>query len=194
MLSEAILRYAVSQNDAVRQAACYGLGILATRTDPAVFAQWSESILKALSSAIALPVGKASKSHGHARDNAIAAIGRILKHQTVDTAYWLPYWAQLLPIRHDKMEARLMHEQLATFVMQNSQLVLKPEGAFHSLLPHIVKVFGEILDTKVINPATVPMVKTFFQQLKASELSALSELWAALPDLHRKRISALLEG
>ena len=194
MLSEAILKYAVSHNDAVRQAACYGLGILATRTDPAVFGQWSESILKALSSAIAMPVGKASKSHGHARDNAIAAIGRILKHQTVDTTYWLPYWAQLLPIRHDKMEARLMHEQFAAFVMQNSQLVLKPEGAFHSLLPHIVKVFGEILDTKVINPATVPMVKTFFQQLKASELSALPELWAALPDLHRKRISALLEG
>ena len=194
MLSEAILRYAVSPNDAVRQAACYGLGILATRTDPTVFIQWSESILKALAAAIAVPVGKSSKSHGHARDNAIAAIGRILKHQTVDTSYWLPYWAQLLPIRHDKVEARLMHEQLATFVTQNIQLILQPDGAFHPLLPHIVKVFGEIIDTKIINEATVAMVKVFFQQLKASELNTLGDLWNALPELHRKRISALLEN
>lgn len=194
MLSDAILRYAVSQNDAVRQAACYGLGILATRTDPAVFAQWSDPILKALAAAIAVPVGKSSKSHGHARDNAIAAIGRILKHQTVDTTYWLPYWAQLLPIKHDKVEARMMHEQLATFVSQNCQLLLQPEGAFHALLPHIVKVFGEILDTKVISQPTVGMVKAFFQLLKSSNLATLPELWNSLAENHRKRISALLEG
>lgn len=194
MLSEAILKYAVSANDAVRQAACYGLGILATRTDPAVFIQWSEAILKALAAAIAVPVGKSAKSHGHARDNAIAAIGRILKHQTVDTTSWLPFWAQQLPIKHDKVEARLMHEQLATFVTQNSALVLQPEGVFHALLPHVVKVFGEILDTKVINEATKEMVKGFFQTLKASGLATLPELWNTLPENHRTRISTLLEG
>jgi hypothetical protein len=194
MLSEAILKYAVSANDAVRQAACYGLGILATRTDPAVFIQWSEAILKALAAAIAVPVGKSAKSHGHARDNAIAAIGRILKHQTVDTTSWLPFWAQQLPIKHDKVEARLMHEQLATFVTQNSALVLQPEGVFHALLPHVVKVFGEILDTKVINEATKGMVKGFFQALKASGLATLPELWNTLPENHRTRISTLLEG
>ena len=194
-LAEAIMRYGSSVNDAVRQAACYGLGIFSQKTDPSLFTNWSSSVLQVLSTAISMPPGKSTRTFGNARDNAIAALGRVLRYQSqnVDTARWLPFWIKLLPAKFDKPEARLMHEQLATFLTQNSPLFLTPDSPLSSLLPHIVKVFGEVLDTKFVNAHTVPLIKSFFQELRQSPLGSSPTIWSSLTDLHKKRIAALIE-
>ena len=50
---------------------------------------------------------KATQFH-HARDNAVAALGKILKHQagSVDTGMLVPHWLNLLPLTHDMEEAK----------------------------------------------------------------------------------------
>jgi len=56
---------------------------------------------------------KAKKSKAtqfqHARDNAIAALGKVIKHQAnkVDINQLMPYWLSLLPLTHDMDEAKI---------------------------------------------------------------------------------------
>ena len=50
----------------------------------------------------------------HAKDNAVSALGKIIKFQsgTVDAASLIPNWLALLPIKNDIDEAKLMNEMI----------------------------------------------------------------------------------
>ena len=54
---------------------------------------------------------KKSKSNQfhHARDNAIAALGKVLKYQSafVEMHNLVPYWLNNLPLTHDMEEAHI---------------------------------------------------------------------------------------
>ena len=183
-LCEALLRYSTSESDSVRQAACYGLGQLAYRTSPSEFCNYSASVLQALSVAISLPLGKSARAHGQARDHALAALGRVIHYQgnCIDYAHWVSYWVRKLPLKYDKTEARVAHDMLADITTQ--QVPNKGE-----LLPQIVRVFGDVLETKLLAAHTVPKVKVFFQQLR----QAPPAVWSNLTDQHKRRIAALIE-
>lgn len=183
-LFEALLRYANADSDAVRQAACYGLGQLAQKTSPAFFCDWSSTVLQTLSAAITLPRGKSVRTYGQARDHAVAALGRVLRYQSqcIDFDRWMGYWVRELPLRHDKAEARIAHELLA-------ELATTQMTGLTEWLPQIVRVFGEVLETKLLSAQAVPQVKTFFQQLR----QAPPGVWSGLTDLHKRRIAALIE-
>jgi hypothetical protein len=188
---EAIARYASDSEDPVRQAAVYGLGIFASKTSPATFAQWSSGILVKLDEAIRLPVGKSKKTHGHARDNAIAALGRVIKYQfaSIDAATIVPAWIDLLPLKYDKAEAKMMHDLLADLVLSNSAIVFGPDN---SKLAKILHIFSEILETKFISEETVPKVKSIFQNVQAANYPGLQNIWSGLPDISRAKVSNLL--
>jgi len=183
-LLEALLRYATAGSEAVRQAACYGLGQFAQRTAPALFCDWSATVLQALSAAISLPRGKSARAFGQARDHAVAAVGRVLRYQSqcIDVERWMEYWVRELPLKHDKSEARVAHELLVE--LATSQVTGRAE-----LLPQIVRIFGEVLETKLLSAHTLPQVKAFFQQLR----QAPPGVWSGLTDLHKRRIAALIE-
>lgn len=55
------------------------------------------------------------KQYHHARDNAIAALGKIIKYQTatIDPNQFIPHWLSLLPLKHDIEESKLQNELLA---------------------------------------------------------------------------------
>jgi hypothetical protein len=50
----------------------------------------------------------------HAKDNAVSALGKIIKFQSglVDAASLIPNWLALLPIKNDLDEAKLMNEMI----------------------------------------------------------------------------------
>jgi len=45
----------------------------------------------------------------HAKDNAVAALGKVLKYQQncCDMNILVPYWLNLLPLTHDMEEAQI---------------------------------------------------------------------------------------
>lgn len=84
----------------------------------------------------------------HARDNAIASLGKILKYQKAvvqqNKALYdqlAQKWVALLPITHDTEEAQLQYEFLGEFVLQEPAVLFSadPQAAVN----HIVKVFAE---------------------------------------------------
>lgn len=80
-LADALIRFSNDSDDTVRQAAVYGLGMLATHSNQQTFQTMSQSILQSLNNSIAMPLGKSKKAYSHARDNAISAVGKIIRFQ-----------------------------------------------------------------------------------------------------------------
>lgn len=62
----------------------------------------------------------------HAKDNAVSALGKIIKfqHGTVDVKSLIPNWLGLLPIKNDVDEAKLQNDLLADLLVGNPTAVL----------------------------------------------------------------------
>ena len=58
------------------------------------------------------------KQFMHAKDNAVSALGKIIKFQsaTVDVTSLIPNWLSLLPIKNDLDEAKVMNDFLTNFL------------------------------------------------------------------------------
>jgi hypothetical protein len=190
-LQEALVRFADSKDDSVRQAAVYGLGQLATKSPPATFQQSAQLVLLALERSLQVPAGKNTKTYGNARDNAVAALGRIIKHQhsNVDVATLIPSWLKMLPLKHDKVEAKSMHDFLVELVNDAPQYVL---GSQQENLGLVVSVFSDVIYTKCLGELTQKKVKKFFAELRNSAMPQLPEIWGRLSDLQKNKITQLL--
>ena len=99
------------------------------------FALCQQKCLESLQAAIQFPMsgkvsGKSSKKiqFHHARDNAIASFGKILKYQKQfmmqsNMAMYqqlVGTWLSLLPITHDAEEAQLQYEFVAEMILQET--------------------------------------------------------------------------
>jgi len=66
--------------------------------------------------------GKKSKEKQfyHAKDNAVSALGKIIRYQTstVDVSQMIPNWLSLLPIKHDEDEAKTQNEILSMILSE----------------------------------------------------------------------------
>mmetsp|Transcript_11490 Transcript_11490/g.22578 ORF Transcript_11490/g.22578 Transcript_11490/m.22578 type:complete len:1098 (+) Transcript_11490:907-4200(+) len=192
-LQEALVKFADSKDDAVRQAAVYGLGQLAVKTTPEMFQGHAAVILQALERSLQVPKGKSSETHGNARDNAVAAIGRIIKHQntSIDCGAIITAWLKLLPMKHDKVEAKSMHDLLAELIIKAPQVVF---GADNQNLGQVVLVFSDVIFTKYMGEITQKKVKKFFTELRDSNLPQLPTIWSGLTDQQKNKISQLLSS
>ena len=192
-LAEALFVYSVDKDDTVRQAAVYGIGVFATFTSVTSFNPWSLKILSILDQAIQMPVQKSKKSHGHARDNSISSVGKIIKYQTanIDLNLVVPAWVCVLPLTHDKVEARLMHDLLADLCLSHPQIVF---GDNYIRLKHVVDIFAQILETKLCESTTVPKIKQIINTLQAANVPNLTEIVGALNDIQKSRLSKVLNG
>lgn len=190
-LQEALVRFADAKDDAVRQAAVYGLGQLAIKSSPEIFQQYAGQILLALERSLQVPQAKNSETFGNARDNAVAAIGRLIKyqHSTFDCATVIPAWLKLLPLKHDKVEAKTMHDLLVDLTKDAPQLVF---GADNQHLGQVVSVFADVIFTKFLGELTQKKVKKFFADLRSSALPQLPGIWAGLSDQQKNKITQLL--
>ena len=97
--------------------------------------------------------------HGHARDNAIASIGKIIKAHSVVQSDILKFWLSCLPLKFDKPEAHAQHKFLAELTISRPDLVSSNEDIVKT-----ITVFAQILETKLISADSVPIVT---QALKA---------------------------
>ena len=95
-----ICSYANSKYAAIRQAAVYGIGMMAQHGG-ATFATVSQKCLESIKIAIEFPMDSTTKEkkgkqtqYYHAKDNAVAALGKVLKFQSTcaDTNLLVDFW------------------------------------------------------------------------------------------------------
>ncbi len=136
IIVQTVCQFANNKSASLRQAAAYGIGVIAQHGGDA-FAPHIQMCLSSLESAINYEMSgkvntKKSKSTQfyHARDNAIASLGKVLKYQKnlikqnqeIYTQL-ATRWISLLPITHDIEEAQLQFEFLAEFILQEPEVI-----------------------------------------------------------------------
>jgi hypothetical protein len=104
------------------------------------------------------------KQFMHAKDNAVSALGKIIKfqHATVDANSLIPNWLSLLPIKNDIDEAKNMNELLTLLLEQNPLAVL---GQSYERFELIVVLLSEIYDKKYLNDETIPRLTALIQNM-----------------------------
>ena len=73
-----------------------------------------QDTLARLNSVIQRPDARANEDNTHATENAVSAMGRILRYQpaTVNLNEALPVWLSYLPITEDEEEASICYDTL----------------------------------------------------------------------------------
>lgn len=91
--------------------------------------------------------------HGHCKDNAISAFGKIIKYHggSFDPRPCLLMWLNYLPLKNDKMEAQLQHLFLTQVINNNIGLLIEGENQESAnVVLKILQIFGDIIQTKVL--------------------------------------------
>jgi hypothetical protein len=161
-----MLEYALDSNPGVRQAAVYGLGICA-QNGGAIIKQHIPQILDILLKAINEPNIRTNDKMIPPTENAISSIGRIIQHQPDvlgdKLASLTDLWVNWLPIEVDTIEAKLVHEQLCHFIKHINSCVFGPNG---KNLVKVLDIFGKIVDTELITPATQATIKEILASMQ----------------------------
>ena len=162
-IAQQIIKQCSSPTAAVRQAASYGIGIMAEKAG-AHFGQISNDCLLGLKAAIEFPMPANVKEKKtkvkqfmHAKDNAVSALGKIIKFQQyiVDPNSLIPNWLSLLPIKNDVEEAKVQNELLADLLQVNPIAVL---GEQYQRFEQVILILADISKQKYLNEATVPKI------------------------------------
>jgi len=131
-IAEQIIGFCNNSDYGVRQAASYGVGMLAQHGLTS-YAEINNQCLQGLKYAIEIQMpsnvkGKKQKEKKYhfARDNAISALGKVIMYQSsvIDYQALLPGWIDLLPLKHDVEEAMVQNEILARLLLEQPKLVL----------------------------------------------------------------------
>ena len=172
VLVQVLCQYATHKDGEVRQAAVYGLGVLAEKAKDG-FAQVAEYVLKAVIGAIQVKRGQneSKLDYFHARDNAVASLGKIIKCQyaNINLKETVQTWISLLPLKHDKLEAKKMHELLVDIVLESdADLVFGENG---ERMEKVIKIFAEVVDTQFVGETFKEKMTKVVQLLANNENS-----------------------
>ena len=156
---QGICGFANHNSAALRQASAYGIGCIAQHSGEA-FQSCAELCLSSLKSGVDFAItpkiqDKKEKltMYHHARDKAIASIGKVIKYQTAYVqgnaqiaANLVTYWIGLLPITHDVEEAAAQYEYLSFFLEGQPDFIFCGNPA--NAATQIAKVYGEAFQDK----------------------------------------------
>uniref|UniRef100_A0A8B9QS90 Importin-5 n=3 Tax=Aves TaxID=8782 RepID=A0A8B9QS90_APTOW len=173
----------------VRQAAAYGVGVMAQFGGDSYHPFCTEA-LPLLVRVIQSPDAK-TKENVNATENCISAVGKIMKFKPdcVNVEEVLPHWLSWLPLHEDKEEAVHTFSYLCDLIESNNPVVLGPNN---SNLPRIFSIIadGEIHEAiKHEDPCTKRLANVVRQvqtsgglwtecisQLSADQQAAIQEL------------------
>ena len=194
-LSEALIRFSNDKSCPVRQAAVYGIGVLAEKSRE-IFATMAPQCINALYEALKVPQSdEKNKVYGHCKDNTISALGKIIKnhHDKINLTEVIQVWLNSLPLKFDKPEAKVQHELLTDILLSNGQLVLGNNG---SNIPKIIKIFADVLDTKVCTPEIKNKIILCLNNFKSNTvlMSHWNEVVVGLDEKQKKKIEDTMKG
>ncbi|KXJ29691.1 importin-5 [Exaiptasia diaphana] len=143
----ATLNFTVDKSPAVRQAACYGVGIMPISSKD--YAPACAEALPLLVRVISDPQAR-SRENINATENAISAVTKICKynHGNINVDEIIPTWLSWLPIIEDKEEATHVYGYLCDLIEGNNVLVL---GSDYSNLSRILQIFADVFLCEVLS-------------------------------------------
>ena len=109
-----------------------------------------------------------------ASDNAVSALGKVCRRSEAIAAVGLPRWLAKLPLGADKEEARAVHKTLVEMCEATNVNLL---GASQERLPEIICVFGQVLDSDVLDDDIAPRIVNILRQVR----QGLPHVLQALP-------------
>ena len=172
-LLPAFLQYTIDPAVEVRQAAVYGLGVLAehdrTAFDAAAQQQAAQRLLQVIEAPEAFGDENASAS-----DNAVSALAKLCRRSDEICAAAAPRWLAKLPLRTDKEEARAVHRRLVEFVETSSTHVV---GTQMERLPDVIVIFAQVLGTDLVEDEVATKIGNLLKQVR----SGLPQVLQALP-------------
>ncbi|XP_023601082.1 ran-binding protein 6 isoform X2 [Myotis lucifugus] len=177
-------------NPEVRQAAAYGLGVMAQFGGDDYHSLCSEAV--PLLVKIIKCANSKTKKNVIATENCISAVGKILrfKPNCVNVDEVLPHWLSWLPLHEDKEEAIQTLSFLCDLIESNHPAVLGPNN---SNLPKIINIIaeGKINETINYEDPCAKRLANVVRQVQTSE-----ELWleciSQLDDEHQEALQELL--
>uniref|UniRef100_A0A8C0HLX2 Importin 5 n=1 Tax=Buteo japonicus TaxID=224669 RepID=A0A8C0HLX2_9AVES len=127
----------------VRQAAAYGVGVMAQFGGDS-YRPFCTEALPLLVRVIQSPDAK-TKENVNATENCISAVGKIMKFKPdcVSVEEVLPHWLSWLPLHEDKEEAVHTFNYLCDLIESNNPVVLGPNNS------NLPRIFGIIADGEI---------------------------------------------
>uniref|UniRef100_A0ABI7YGZ0 Importin N-terminal domain-containing protein n=1 Tax=Felis catus TaxID=9685 RepID=A0ABI7YGZ0_FELCA len=135
-----MLQYVCDSSPEVRQAAAYGLGVMA-QYGGENYRPFCTEALPLLVRVIQSADSK-TKENVNATENCISAVGKIMKFKPdcVNVEEVLPHWLSWLPLHEDKEEAVQTFNYLCDLIESNHPIVLGPNN---TNLPKIFSIIAE---------------------------------------------------
>jgi len=194
-LAAILIKYSDNETPEIRQAANYGLGMFAMVTK-ADFENYSSMFLDKLEAAINFKdEDEDEEEAGHARDNAIAALGKVIIYQgknMKNVEHWVQKWINYLPLSFDEGESVANHELLCNAIVSSSDLFLG--GTTYGNLPQIIRILTTVYQTKHSNEKVDDLVKNILKSIATN--TATSEAFKVavmnLEEKHHKKLQSIL--
>jgi hypothetical protein len=172
-LAKVIINLANNNDHAIRQAACYGIGIFSQHTKEN-YDIYVENFVSAINLALThVPEDEEDENDwGMAKDNAVASLGKMIKYQneSVILGQNLPgiinIWLKNLPILYDSSEWEEQHEFLCDIFINRPDLIL---GESCCNLPSLVRLLGKIHKTKRASAEINKKIEKIFEMIKNNE-------------------------
>ena len=106
-----------------------------------------------------------------ARDNAVAALGKIIKHQGTQseelTKSLINHWLKYLPITYDTNECPEQHDLLCDIIIHKSELIL---GSNNENLPSVLRILARIYTTKYSTKEINEKIDMIFKSIKNNKI------------------------
>lgn len=179
-------------NPEVRQAAAYGIGVMA-QFGGGDFADVCAEVIPVLSAVIAHSDGR-TKANVSATENCVSAVTKICKYNgsKVNVNEVLTPWLSWLPVVEDHVEAPHVYGYLCDLIEANHPVVLGPNNGN---IPHIIAIFAQSLACEVYetNPELAHRVKTIIMQVKGND-AVWNATVSTLNEEQQTALKSFLEG
>lgn len=159
-----LMNHALNKNCEIRQASLYGLGVF-TEKFKNLEITVVENIRLTLIDAIKIKQNKENnKIFGSCKDNAVSALGRLLKsyHQQINLKQTMQIWLEGFPIKYDVKEAFVQYDLLFGLLNVDPNSVIMDSS---DNLEKIFKIIGEIYGTSLINSEITEMILKFVKSI-----------------------------
>ncbi|XP_072884532.1 importin-5 isoform X2 [Hemitrygon akajei] len=142
-----MLQYVCDNSPEVRQAAAYGIGVMA-QFGGENYRPFCTEAIPLLVGVIQMEESK-TKENINATENCISAVGKVMKcrPECVNVNEILPHWLSWLPLHEDKEEAVHTFNYLCDLIESNNPIVLGPNN---SSLPRVFAIIAEGLANEAI--------------------------------------------
>ena len=160
-----IEKYAESINPVWRQAGVYGLGVFAKNSGD-YFSSFADTVVEKLKKAIEMKKGSQDKvEYGHAKDNAVSALAKVLKHQYnhINLEVTFKFWLSQLPLKNDLTEAKEWNEFLAEVIEFKPEMVIGEKGEY---MDNLITLLKKTMKKDYMKPETIEKFKSFLKKHK----------------------------